>query len=122
MLQGRQTKIFGDGTSTRDYVFVRDVADAFSRSCVPGVGDGFRFNIGTGVQTSVRELHTRVAKAVGVPDEPELATPRLGELQAIALETALARREIGWQPTVTLDEGLGETVAWIRSRVGSPTG
>jgi UDP-glucose 4-epimerase len=122
MLEGRQTKIFGDGTSSRDYVYVDDVADAFARSCVPGVGDGRRFNIGTGNETTVRDLHTRVARIVGVADEPELAPPRVGELQAIALDTALARREIGWAPSVSLDEGLGRTVDWIRGRVAAPTG
>ena len=122
MLEGRQTKIFGDGTSTRDYVYVDDVADAFARSCTAGSGDGYRFNIGTGRETSVRELHTHVAQIVGVPDNPEMAPPRVGELQAIALDTSLAQREIGWAPSVTLEEGLGRTVDWIRGRVAAPPG
>jgi len=57
MLLGRPTRIYGDGSQIRDYVFVGDVADAFTRVCVPGTGDGRRFNIGTGSQTSVCDLH-----------------------------------------------------------------
>jgi UDP-glucose 4-epimerase len=122
MLEGRQTRIFGDGTSTRDYVYVEDVADAFARTCVPSVGDGRRFNIGTGNETSVRALHTRLARMIGVADEPEMAPPRLGELQAIALDTSLAKCKIGWAPSVSLDEGLHRTVDWIRGRIEAPTG
>ena len=57
-----------------------------------------------------------------VADNPEMAPPRVGELQAIALDTSLAQREIGWAPSVTLEEGLGRTVDWIRGRVAAPTG
>jgi UDP-glucose 4-epimerase len=70
----------------------------------------------------VRDLHTHVADIVGVADNPEMAPPRVGELQAIALDTSLAQREIGWAPSVTLEEGLGRTVDWIRGRVAAPTG
>ena len=117
MLLGRPTRIFGDGSQTRDYVFVGDVADAFARACVPGAGDGKRFNIGTGSQTSVCDLHSLIAETVGVSDEPLFAPPRLGELQAIALDCSLAARELGWRPRRVLREGIVETVDWIRSRL-----
>lgn len=117
MLLGRPTRIFGDGSQIRDYVFVGDVADAFARACLPGAGDGTRFNIGTGSQTSVRDLHTLIAKVVGVADEALFAPPRLGELQAIALDCALAARELGWRPRRDLWDGLVETVDWIRARL-----
>ena len=82
LLAGRPTKIFGDGTDTRDYVFVDDVVDAFVRASGEA-GGGQRFNIGTGVETSVRQLHSAIAKAVGAPDDPEFHPPRLGDLQAV---------------------------------------
>jgi UDP-glucose 4-epimerase len=117
MLSGQPTKIFGDGTSTRDYVHVSDVADAFVRSVHPGAGDGRRFNIGTGRQTNVRELHTLVAKTAGAPDEPEMAAPRPGELQAIALDSGAAERELGWSVRWQIEDGLAQTVDWLRSQV-----
>ena len=117
MLLGRPTRIFGDGTQTRDYVFVGDVADAYARACVPGAGDGKRFNIGTGSQMSVCELHTLIATTVGASDDPQFAPPRLGELQAIALDCTLAARELGWRPSRGLREGIAETVDWIGTRL-----
>jgi UDP-glucose 4-epimerase len=120
MLEGRPSKIFGDGTATRDYVFVDDVAEAFARSLPAGAANGLRLNIGTGVETSVRDLHTRVAAIVGAPDSPVTMPPRPGELQRISLDCGLAGREIGWRPATDLDGGLARTVDWLRATI--PTG
>lgn len=117
LIEGRPTKIFGDGTATRDYVYVGDVADAFSRAIVPDVGDGRRFNIGTGRQTDVRELHQLVAGAVGVDAAPEMVPARPGELQAIALDTTAARQVLGWSVQMPLEPGLGRTVEWLRGQL-----
>ena len=117
MLQGRQTRIYGDGTATRDYVYVGDVVEAFARAG-GAAGDGRRFNVGTGRQTSVRELHTLVSRVTGAPDEPELAAARPGELQAIALDCAAARASLGWTPRVDLEDGVRHTVDWIRGQLG----
>jgi len=114
MLQGRRPKIFGDGTSSRDYVYVDDVADAFARAVGEGA-DGLRLNVGTGRQTTVRELHSIVAAVVGAPDEPVHAEPRLGELQAIALDCTLAGTAIGWSARTALEQGVGPTVDFIRA-------
>jgi UDP-glucose 4-epimerase len=111
MLGRRPTKIFGDGTSTRDYVHVDDVVDAFSRAVDTGSG---RYNIGTGAETSVRDLHTLVARACEVPDDPVMAEPRPGELQAIALDWSRAQRELGWSPSRQLPDGIAQTVEWVR--------
>jgi UDP-glucose 4-epimerase len=118
MLNNRQTKIFGDGTTTRDYVFVDDVAEAFARSVPAAAANGRRLNIGTNAETSVRDLHRRIAAIVGVADDPVFAPPRAGELRRIRLDIGLAERELGWRPAVGLDDGLGRTVDWLRSRVG----
>lgn len=114
LLAGKTARIFGDGSSSRDYVHVQDVVDAFLR-CLGGKGDGRRLNVGSGVQTTVRELHALVAKAAGVADAPEFAPVRPGELQAIALDSGAARRALGWEPSADLAEGIAETVAWVRA-------
>jgi len=113
MLERRPTKIFGDGTSTRDYLYVDDAVDAFVRAM--SAGDGRRFNIGTGIQTSVLDLHHVVAVAAGALDEPEFAPARTGELQANALDPTAARDVLGWSPQVGIDTGVGRTVDWIRT-------
>jgi UDP-glucose 4-epimerase len=117
MLEGRQTKIFGDGTTTRDYVYVGDVAESFVRCLLPAAATGERINIGTGVETTVRELHSKIAATTGVPDSPEFCPPRPGELQRIALDVGRAWRLLGWRPQVGLDDGLNRTVDWLRGRV-----
>ena len=113
LLSGKPTKVFGDGGNTRDYVFVDDVANAFVKAS-GDVGGGQRFNIGTGIETSDRALHTAVAAAVGGPDDPEFYPPRLGDLKRSCLDNGLAERVLGWRPQVALDEGVRRTVEYFR--------
>ena len=113
LLSGKPTKVFGDGSNTRDYVFVDDVVDAFVKASGP-VGGGQRFNVGTGVETSDRQLHSAVAAAVGAPDDPEFHPPRLGDLSRSCLDIGLAERVLGWRPQVALDEGVRRTVEYFR--------
>jgi UDP-glucose 4-epimerase len=102
--------IFGDGTQTRDYVFVGDVVAA-SLAAVDHPGGVF--NVGTGTETSVLELYQRIQKAAGVEREPEFAAARAGELQRSVLDPSLAQRELGWKPRSSIDDGLAATWAWI---------
>ncbi len=115
LLAGRPTKVYGDGTQTRDYVYVLDVVDAFARAAGEAGGGG-RFNVGTGLQTTDRDLHTLVAQAAGAPDDPEFAPPRLGDLPAMSVDPAATREALGWEPTTALAEGIAETVVWARER------
>ncbi|MFV8161978.1 GDP-mannose 4,6-dehydratase [Mycobacterium sp. 134] len=114
LLAGRPTKIFGDGSDTRDYVFVDDVVDAFVKASGPD-GGGQRFNVGTGVETSTREMHTAIALAVGAADEPEMHPPRLGDLRRSQLDIRRARDVLGWRPQVDLAAGIPRTVEYFRS-------
>ncbi|GLZ09765.1 UDP-glucose 4-epimerase [Actinomadura sp. NBRC 104425] len=120
LLAGRPTRVFGDGTQTRDYVYVLDVVDAFARA-TGEVGGGGRFNVGTGVQTTDRELHTLVAEAAGAPDDPAFAPPRPGDLPAMAVDPAATERVLGWRARVPLREGLAATAAWARERAAAQT-
>jgi UDP-glucose 4-epimerase len=112
LLTGRPTKVFGDGGNTRDYVFVDDVVEAFVQAL--DRGNGRRFNIGTGVQTTDRALHTIVARAAGAPDEPAAAPARVGDARSIALDATAARAGLGWEPWTPIDEGVRQTVDWLR--------
>lgn len=113
LLQNRQCTIYGDGSQTRDYVYVDDVVDAFVRATERG--GGLLCNIGTGVETSTREVHDAVARAVGVNAEPILAVERNGELQRSVLDPGRAAIQLGWQPWTNFDEGVAQTVEWTRA-------
>lgn len=114
MLAGEPTKIYGDGSNTRDYVFVDDVVDAFV--CASGAaGGGQRFNIGTGVETSDRKLHSVVAAAVGAPDEPRIEPARLGDLRRSCLDPRRAEVVLSWRPKVDLEAGVARTVEYFRA-------
>jgi UDP-glucose 4-epimerase len=113
MLAGRPTTVYGDGTQTRDFVHAGDVAAAFLSACEPRA-DGLRLNIGTGVETSVRQLHTELAGLCGAPDDPRTEPARPGELHRSALDASRARQLLGWEPRTGLRAGLAETVEWLR--------
>jgi UDP-glucose 4-epimerase len=113
LMSGKPTKIFGDGSDTRDYVYVDDVVDAFVRAGGPH-GNGQRFNIGTGVETSVRQLHSLIADAADAPDEPEFAPPRLGDLKRSCLDVRRAQMILGWHPQVKIADGVRSTVEYFR--------
>ena len=108
--EGGTPTIFGDGSQTRDYVFVGDVARAFLLALEH---DGGVFNIGTGVETSVVELFDAIVAASGVDREATFAPARLGELQRSVLDPSLAASELGWRPTHSLADGLASTWEWI---------
>ena len=66
------------------------------------------------MQTSDRELHSLVAKEVGVPDEPNELPARLGDLRASALDSTAARVDLGWHAKVDIAEGVRRTVNYFR--------
>jgi UDP-glucose 4-epimerase len=104
--------IYGDGTQTRDYVFVGDVVAAMLAAA--GHDGAGVFNVGTGKETSVVELYDAVQRASAVERTPQFAPARLGELQRSVLDIARSERELGWRPQRSLDEGLAETWRWVR--------
>ena len=113
MISGRPTTIYGDGSATRDYVYVDDVVTAFLCAADAPVTTG-TFNIGTGVQTSVTELHQLIAEAVDVSRPPDYVEARTGEVHASALDPTRASRVLGWKPDTELTEGIKRTVEWLR--------
>jgi len=109
-LRGDQVTINGVGDQTRDYVYVEDVVRANMLAMQKNV-NGI-FNIGTGKETSVNTLFRKIRKIVGA-DMPERHVPACpGEVMRSALDCRKAVRELGWHPSVGLDDGLRLTVEW----------
>jgi UDP-glucose 4-epimerase len=115
MISGRPVTVYGDGTATRDYVYVDDVADAFVRAGQAPLTTVGTYNIGTGQQTTVADLHRLIAAVLDGAPTPCHAAARTGELPAIALDATKAERELGWKPAVGLVEGIQRTVQWLRA-------
>lgn len=114
LIQGKTVTIYGDGTAARDFVFVDDVVDAFMRAAQAPLSVVGTYNIGTGCQTSVTEVHRAISAALGRTVPPRYAPSRVGELQAISLDAGNARRELGWNPLVDFDEGIHRTLTWLQ--------
>jgi UDP-glucose 4-epimerase len=107
---GERPTVYGDGRQTRDYIYVGDVvAAALAAAESEATGP---INIGTGRETDVLEL-ARLLGELGDSGgfEPELAPPRIGEVQRIAVDPSRAERELGWRAEVGLEEGLRLTLA-----------
>ncbi len=109
LLGGGTPKVFGDGKQTRDYVYVGDIVEAFLAAASSNARG--TYNIGTGVETSVLELGRLLATVCDREFEPEMAPARPGEVQRIAIDSALAEREFGWRAGTPLADGLRATVA-----------
>jgi UDP-glucose 4-epimerase len=103
---GRPPVLHSDGRQTRDLVFIDDVVDALVRSAERG--SGLVINIGTGEQTSIAELWSRIAAAIpGAADlEPTRGPARLHDVQRFAVSPVRARIHLGWSPWTGLDDGL----------------
>jgi len=112
MLAGHAPTIFGDGNQTRDYVFVDDVVHAFALAADQGAGRVV--NIGTNVETSVNGLYRMLSEITGFAREPAHEPSRAGDLQRNVLDNALAGQVLGWRPWTHLEDGLAETVAYLR--------
>ena len=111
ILLGQPCIVYGDGEQTRDFVFVDDIAQANMLAMQGPLGT---FNIGTGVETSLNGLLAVFERVVGHPVAREYALARAGEVQRIALNAEKARHELGWKPSVSLEDGLARTLAWVR--------
>ena len=105
--------LYGFGEPTRDYVHVHDVA----RALVGSIGTAGTYNIATGTETSVREVHylARTAIPDSTSGEPELAPLRPGELQASCLDTTCAADVLGWSPEIDVATGIPSTVRSLLS-------
>jgi UDP-glucose 4-epimerase len=112
MLAGETPTIYGDGNQTRDFVFVDDVVHAFALSM--DRGSGKLVNVGTGLETSVNGLFRMLAQITAFHGQPLYGPLPPGELRRSALDIGLAMEAMGWHPWTHLEDGLKETVAFLR--------
>ncbi|OLD59098.1 MAG: UDP-glucose 4-epimerase [Armatimonadetes bacterium 13_1_40CM_3_65_7] len=118
ILGGRPPVIFGDGTQTRDFVYVGDVAEAnvraLGRSIEPPI------HIATGIETSVNDLYARLRALTRSTVDAVHGPPIPGEVHRICLGIGRAKDLLGWRPRTPLEEGLRRTVEWFKTGRGAP--
>ncbi len=115
MLEGKTPTINGDGSCTRDYVYVKDVAKA-NFACVDK-GHNEAYNVGTGVTTDVNQIYAAIAEAIGFKSPANNGPARAGDLKRSVLDISKAKRELGWEPEFTLKTGIAPTVDFFREQV-----
>lgn len=112
-LCGQPIEIWGDGSITRDYIYIGDVAEAFARA-VSYSGPKSVFNVSSGIGTSLNELVDQIEKLLGLSIERRHLPGRPFDVPVSVLSNALAQEEFGWTPRVTLREGLARTADWMK--------
>jgi UDP-glucose 4-epimerase len=113
---GRTPTVYGDGLQSRDFVYVTDVTQALVKAAdAPGVA-GKVYNVGTGRSVTVLELIAALNKLLGTNVTPKHGPARPGEVRHSRADIGLARRDLGYEPAVAFEEGLGRTLRWYRER------
>lgn len=112
MLDGRPTKITGDGQQQRDFTYVSDIARGSLLAIEsPAVGI---YNIGSGVPTDVNKIHEVLTELTDYQFAPEYTPQPVGEVRQTYLDASKAKVELGWESQVSLVDGLQKTVNWFR--------
>ena len=112
MLRGQPVTINGSGEQERDFVFVGDCARANLTAAEDGRGG--IFNLGWGYGTNINQIFRELKAIIAHTDEPNYGPARPGETYKIYLDASRAREQLGWEPTVSLTDGLSQTVDYFR--------
>jgi UDP-glucose 4-epimerase len=120
-LAGRPMVIFGDGTQTRDFTYVADTARGIRLAGFSDAAVGETINLGYGAEISINELAHSVAQSLGRPDAPRVHdVPRPGDVLRLIADSNMARKLLGYEPQISLVEGLQKLKDWYLSIDQSP--
>jgi nucleoside-diphosphate-sugar epimerase len=121
LLDGRSPTIFGDGEQTRDFTYIANVVDGVLRACEADDASGQVINVATGGRVSLNTLFETMRRLIGADVQPRYAEPRAGDVRDSQADITKARRILGYEPSVSFEEGLRKTVEWYRaSRTAAP--
>ena len=115
LLENRSPTIYGDGEQTRDFTYVANVVDGVLRACEAGGASGEVINVATGGRISLNQLFETMRGLVGSNVTPTYVDARAGDVRDSQADIAKARRILGYQPSVSFEQGLERTIAWYRS-------
>jgi len=116
LLQGKQPMIYGTGEKRRDFIYVDDVND-FHLQCLDDPRtDGNVYNLGSGISYSVLEIYEAIAKLLETDMQPLFKSDLPGEAE-VTLADIAAAKAVDWSPKVSLEEGLQQSIAFIKAHV-----
>jgi nucleoside-diphosphate-sugar epimerase len=115
LLENRAPTIYGDGEQTRDFTYIANVVDGVLRACSANVS-GMMLNVATGSRISLNELFRILRGLTGRDLSPRYAPARAGDVRDSQADISRARRLLGYEPSVPLEEGLRRTVDWYKTQ------
>jgi nucleoside-diphosphate-sugar epimerase len=116
-LRDRPPTIFGDGEQSRDFTYVANVVDATLRASLAPAAAGKVMNVGTGKSCTLNQIIALLNTIFGVKVIPQYGAPRVGDVRHSTADISLARTTLGYEPQVSLEDGLRRTVDWLRAAV-----
>ena len=120
-LEGDGIEVYGDGTQTRDFTFVSDAVEANMAAMRYG-GQERVFNIGGGSRISILDVIRIMEDQMSIKLDVRLLDPARGDVTDTWADTTRAREELGFEPSVSIENGIGEEIAWYRARHESSEG
>lgn len=114
-LEGKPPIIYGDGTQTRDFMYISDAVAAYDAMLIHGGACLGPINFGTGKDVSINALANMIMKKTGLKMEPVYVERRAGEVDKLVADATKAKNELGWAPKVTIQEGLDRMIEWYRT-------
>ena len=116
LTEGRIPTVFGDGLQSRDFTFVTDVVQALTHAAEAPRASGQVYNIGTGRGTTVLQLIDALNRQLGTNIKPRHAAARAGDVRHSRADISRARRDLDYEPSVTFEDGLNQTLRWFRQQ------
>ena len=120
LLENRPPTIFGDGEQTRDFTYVANVVDGVLRACEAPRASGEVINVATAGRISLNRLFEEMRRLIGADVQPAYAEGRAGDVRDSQADISKARHLLGYQPIVSFEDGLRQTVEWYRSVGATP--
>jgi nucleoside-diphosphate-sugar epimerase len=120
LIENRSPTIYGDGGQTRDFTYVANVVDGVLRACEASGASGEVINVATGGRISLNQLFESMRALVGAKVTPTYVDERAGDVRDSQADITKAKRLLGYEPTVSFEQGLERTLAWYRTAAGAP--
>ena len=115
-LAGEALIIEGDGLQTRDFTYVKDVAESNKLAALCKDAKGNVYNVGSGVQTTIEEIASQILANTGSKSEKTYAPPRVGDVRHSLASLEKAKRDLCYEPKTKIKEGIKDTVEWVKSQ------